>query len=279
MSQTNNCSEIIASIGTMWGGVDVPLTFWMENGPGKKWYLRPYQAKCADDERELGVSKIPLAYRNNALSQLLIAAKVIDYPWDLSILESLEVEVSELSGRKSGRALLTGDFSIQDAENSTQVINFVDLSVPANNKVKPIIGQIFAEDRLLLFPKGKHLDKTIELDREDLDDFVISVNFLMGRYLETTREWFIPDESFCDNLCYEVCDGDPDTHYVECVSSQHECSVVVVIHRVSDFYGGVGIRYLELLAIGHVDSSKALLDTLLEIKNSYTYKSSLPPLD
>ncbi len=281
MSQTNDCSEIIVSIGTSWGGVDVPLTFWMENGPGEKWYLSPYQTKCADDERELGVSKIPLAYRNDDLAQLLIALKVIDYPWDLSTLESLDVKVSELSERKSGRGLLTGEFSIQDAENSTQVINFSKFSVPLNNKLKPIIGQIFSEDRLFLFPKDKHLNKTIELDRDNLDDFVVSLGFaFLGiSSVEYVREWFIPDESFCDSLQYGAYDGDPDTHYVKCISSQHQCSMVAVIHRITDPYYEVPLYWLMSMAIGHVDSSKALLDTLLEIKNSYTYKSSLPPLD
>jgi hypothetical protein len=63
-----------------WGTSAVSLKFWMENGPGERRFLSPSAVKDKAG-KNLPLSVIPLRYRNNLLSRLLIRLGLLQNPW------------------------------------------------------------------------------------------------------------------------------------------------------------------------------------------------------
>ena len=76
-----DCTDIRVIIVHPMDDIETSLETWMRNGPGPRRYVAPVRVFCADDGRPLPLSVIPLRYRNNWLSRLLIKLGVLDNPW------------------------------------------------------------------------------------------------------------------------------------------------------------------------------------------------------
>lgn len=63
------------------GDLEIPLKDWMEQGPGDRPLLQPFAARYEDSDEPLPLSVIPLPYRNNAVSRLMIRAGLLKSPW------------------------------------------------------------------------------------------------------------------------------------------------------------------------------------------------------
>jgi hypothetical protein len=71
-------NDIVVVLDHPHGRVEVPLSEWMETGPGERPSLRPVAAR----ERTTGRTvPIPLAARNSRLSRLLIRIGLLRDPW------------------------------------------------------------------------------------------------------------------------------------------------------------------------------------------------------
>lgn len=81
MKKGKQCEKIIVTLRHSIGDVEVPLELWLQKGPGERRFVAPISVKCADNGQKLPLSTIPLKYRNNWISRLLISLKVIDDPW------------------------------------------------------------------------------------------------------------------------------------------------------------------------------------------------------
>ena len=62
------------------GMLEMPLEEWIENGPGDRNLLRPTAIRRQSGER-LPLTTIPLKYRNNVWSRLLISVGILADPW------------------------------------------------------------------------------------------------------------------------------------------------------------------------------------------------------
>lgn len=82
------CSEIVITIDHPLGEVMMPLTDWMEQGPGVRPLLSPSAAWCKSTRERLPLYVIPLAYRNIRLSRLLIGLGFLKNPWAVRPIES-----------------------------------------------------------------------------------------------------------------------------------------------------------------------------------------------
>lgn len=76
----------MVTIYTNWVDISQPRDEWIHQGPGLRAF-RPQKAFCADDNRCLPLSVIPLQYRHNNLSKFLIALQQYKYPWNYSYSE------------------------------------------------------------------------------------------------------------------------------------------------------------------------------------------------
>jgi hypothetical protein len=74
-------SEIEVTIPHPFGELTVPLEEWIRVGPGPRELLQPVAARCKRTGRDLGLSAIPLRYRNNCLSRFLIRLGYLEDPW------------------------------------------------------------------------------------------------------------------------------------------------------------------------------------------------------
>jgi hypothetical protein len=74
-------SDILVVIEHPYATAEVPLDDWMETGPGYRPLLRPVGARDRRTGKPLPLSVIPLRYRNNFLSRLLIALGLMKNPW------------------------------------------------------------------------------------------------------------------------------------------------------------------------------------------------------
>lgn len=81
MNIDKDCTDIRVTIAHPMGYIETSLEMWMQNGPGERRYIAPVRVICADDGRPLPLSVIPLRYRNNGLSRLLIRIGVLENPW------------------------------------------------------------------------------------------------------------------------------------------------------------------------------------------------------
>jgi len=73
--------QLIIIIDHPFGQIEVPLKEWIEEGPGPRIYLTPIKVKNKATNEILPINAIPLRYRNNGLSRLLIKMNIIDNPW------------------------------------------------------------------------------------------------------------------------------------------------------------------------------------------------------
>jgi len=74
-------TNILVTLRHPHGDLEIPLKDWMEQGPGDRPMLRPVAARFEGSNAALPLSVVPLAYRNNAVSRLMIRAGLIKYPW------------------------------------------------------------------------------------------------------------------------------------------------------------------------------------------------------
>ena len=83
LSTTNHADhgQVIVTIAHPSGDIDVPLDTWKEKGPGTRRFVRPVAAKIVDG-RPLPLRVIPLMYRNNWLSRMLIRLGILKNPWE-----------------------------------------------------------------------------------------------------------------------------------------------------------------------------------------------------
>ena len=79
--RTLTCEEIMVVIEHPFGTLQIPLDEWMKNGPGIRKYLSPSAARCKDGT-PLPLGVIPLRYRNNLWSRLLIGLGILKNPWE-----------------------------------------------------------------------------------------------------------------------------------------------------------------------------------------------------
>ena len=64
-----------------WGEVKFNMDVWIEDGPGiHRPLLRPCEA-YDEHGKKVGLWRIPLKYRNNEISRLLIKMGIIENPW------------------------------------------------------------------------------------------------------------------------------------------------------------------------------------------------------
>ena len=63
------------------GDVETTLREWMKTGPGSRDLVAPVGALDAATGESLGLSVIPLRYRNNRLSRSLIRLGLLENPW------------------------------------------------------------------------------------------------------------------------------------------------------------------------------------------------------
>jgi hypothetical protein len=63
------------------GELRIPLELWIERGPGPRDLVRPIAAYALPDEREVSLSVVPLRYRNNRWSRLLVRLGMLVQPW------------------------------------------------------------------------------------------------------------------------------------------------------------------------------------------------------
>ena len=63
--------------------IDFPISLqnWLENGPGPRRLVSPFRLQVRETKEELPLSIIPLQYRNDRWSRLLIKWGFLEYPW------------------------------------------------------------------------------------------------------------------------------------------------------------------------------------------------------
>jgi hypothetical protein len=76
----DNADEIMVVIAHPWGNISIPLSEWIEHGPGLRRFAAPRAAFTKAGQR-LPLSVIPLRYRNSMLSRLLIRIGWLENPW------------------------------------------------------------------------------------------------------------------------------------------------------------------------------------------------------
>ena len=76
-----NIEDVDVEIDHPHGIVRMPLTEWMKRGPGLRPLLMPARAYVAGNGPELPLRVVPLRYRNNFLSRLLIRLRLLSDPW------------------------------------------------------------------------------------------------------------------------------------------------------------------------------------------------------
>jgi hypothetical protein len=74
-------SHVLLLIHHSHGDIEIPLERWMREGPGPRYLTQPASARDRVTGKPVSLRKIPLAYRNNALSAFLIELGVLADPW------------------------------------------------------------------------------------------------------------------------------------------------------------------------------------------------------
>jgi hypothetical protein len=76
-----NDKEVIVVLEHPYGTIETTLEQWKEQGPGDRPFVRPIAAKERESQKPLPLSVIPLQYRNNGLSRMLIRSGLLTDPW------------------------------------------------------------------------------------------------------------------------------------------------------------------------------------------------------
>ena len=81
MQSNTNLKEIDVILSHPHGQIEVPGEKWLLTGPGERAWLSAVAAKSKKTGEVLPISVIPLRYRNNKLSRLLIKLGFLSDPW------------------------------------------------------------------------------------------------------------------------------------------------------------------------------------------------------
>ena len=73
--------DILVTILHPHGEIETTLANWIERGPGGRPLLAPERVRRASTGEPLSLRTIPLRYRNNGWSRLLIRLRVLKDPW------------------------------------------------------------------------------------------------------------------------------------------------------------------------------------------------------
>lgn len=79
--EITDCKNINVIISHPHGDIETSLDTWLQNGTGKRKYVTVTSVICADTQEKLPLSLLPLRYRNNRLSRLLIFIGLLQNPW------------------------------------------------------------------------------------------------------------------------------------------------------------------------------------------------------
>lgn len=74
-------NQILVIVEHPHGRIEALLSEWIAIGPGSRELLSPCAAKHRETDEALPLSVIPLRYRNNTVSRLLIRLGVLSNPW------------------------------------------------------------------------------------------------------------------------------------------------------------------------------------------------------
>jgi hypothetical protein len=78
---STDLDDVLVTIEHPFGDVEVPLSAWMEAGPGPRSLVRPVRARSRSTGRRLPLSVIPLRFRNDGESRRAIRDGRIENPW------------------------------------------------------------------------------------------------------------------------------------------------------------------------------------------------------
>jgi len=76
--------EIVVVVAHPQQDIPVPLREWMRVGPGSRPLVRPISAYSSSTGRPFPMSVVPIRFRNNVWSRILIKMRLIDDPWKKS---------------------------------------------------------------------------------------------------------------------------------------------------------------------------------------------------
>jgi hypothetical protein len=76
--------DIVVTIEHPHSELVIPLTDWISVGPALRPFLKPIAASRLSTGERLPLSAIPLRYRNNLTSRLLIRLGILQSPWPQS---------------------------------------------------------------------------------------------------------------------------------------------------------------------------------------------------
>jgi hypothetical protein len=77
----HDLDDILVMIAHPWGDLEVSLREWIARGPGPRPLVRPVSARRRSTDRVVALKEIPLRYRNDTKSRVLIALGLLADPW------------------------------------------------------------------------------------------------------------------------------------------------------------------------------------------------------
>ena len=73
--------DIIVVVGHPHQDIPVPLSEWIRVGPGPRPLVRPISAYSSSTGKPFPMSVVPIRFRNNVWSRILIKTGLFDDPW------------------------------------------------------------------------------------------------------------------------------------------------------------------------------------------------------
>jgi len=77
----NDYADIVVTVEHPWGDLEVPLSEWIDRGPGPRPYVRIGAARRMSNGEPIPLSEIPLEYHNSPESRRRQRAGQIPPPW------------------------------------------------------------------------------------------------------------------------------------------------------------------------------------------------------
>jgi hypothetical protein len=90
--------DIMVGLDHKWGMIEISLSEWMSRGPGPHSPgLRPVRSWSQRSGEQLPLAVIPVRFRNDHPSRVLVATGQIDPPWPATDIASTEVGTADLA--------------------------------------------------------------------------------------------------------------------------------------------------------------------------------------
>ena len=213
----------------------ISLTEWMKIGPGIRWGIGPHKAVNSYTGQDIPFSLVPVAYRNNYISHILISLGILDYPWaDNAQKFNIPVNLERFEDT-SFLIQLFGNCIIDEANRTVIIERFEGkYAIRAPEDLKFIPVRIFEHSKLALTNSSEILQKGW-LPQQDTEKLILldgRVDFTHPTIDEYIDE-LIPDKAFGEVVHHEhLSIGDNDTAIVVVDSPKHHLSVTVSIHRL-----------------------------------------------